>query len=69
MAPLWLPLSRASAKKFPGGGTEKIRPKNSTIKPLSTLSVPSMKIQGGTASPSVYATNWYSMLKKQLPSF
>jgi len=29
---------------------EKTRPKNSTIKPLSILSVPYMKIQEGTAS-------------------
>jgi len=44
---------RASAEKFPGGWggesqTEK-RPKNSTIKPLSTISVPCVKIHGGQA--------------------
>jgi len=42
--------SRASAEKFPegGGATEKTRPKNSTIKLFSTLSVPcNMKIQEG----------------------
>jgi len=33
-----------------GGGNEK-RPKNSTIKPLSTISVPCMKIQGGHGLP------------------
>jgi len=35
-----------------GGATEKTRPKNSTIKPLFTLSVPGMKIQGGPRPPS-----------------
>jgi len=40
-------LARASAEKFPGrgGATVKTRPKNSTIKTLSTLSVPCIKIQ------------------------
>jgi len=32
-------------KKFPGGSTVKMRSKNPTIKPPSTLSVSSMKIQ------------------------
>jgi len=46
-------LTRASAEKFPGGRgvNEKTRPKNSTIKPPSTLSVSSMKIQGGHGPP------------------
>jgi len=52
--------TRASAEKFPGGGSNEKRPKNSTIKPLpggggaknstikplSTISLPRMKIQG-----------------------
>jgi len=41
--------TRASAKKFPGGGggaTEKTKPKNRTIKLPSTLSISCMKIQG-----------------------
>jgi len=38
--------SRASAKKFPGEGTEKTSPKNNIIKPLSTLSVPCIKFHG-----------------------
>jgi len=32
---------------FQGEGATEKRPKNSTIKPLSTLSAPCMKIQGG----------------------
>jgi len=46
MANIW---ARASAEKFPEGGghRNKTRPKNSTIKPSSTLSVSCMKIQGG----------------------
>jgi len=42
--------ARASAEKFPGEATEK-RPKSSTIKPLYTISVPSIKIQEGHGSP------------------
>jgi len=40
---------RASAKKFPGVPMGKTRPKHCTSKPLSTLTVLCMKIQGGTA--------------------
>jgi len=75
--------SRASAEKFPRGGgdmgnekkhyyapsrgpTEK-RPKNSTIKPLSTISVPCMKIQGRPRPP--YRRPWlYSLQCKKVPS-
>jgi len=48
--------TKASTENFPGGGgaTEKRlknsnlkRPKNSTFKPLSTIFVPCLKIQGG----------------------
>jgi len=46
------PKSRGR-KNFPGGGGngKKTRPKNSTIKPPSTLSVPCIKIQGGGPWP------------------
>jgi len=45
-------LAKGVGKKFLGKPTEK-RPKNSPIKPPSTLSVLSMKIQGGHGSPSL----------------
>jgi len=35
------------------GGQRKNRPKNSTIKPLSTISLPCMKIQRGGHGPSL----------------
>jgi len=38
-------------KNFRGGEGNGKKPKNSTIKPLSTISVPRMKIQGDTALP------------------
>jgi len=41
--------ARASAEKFP----EWRKPKNSTIKPFSTLSVPCMKFQWGEHGPSL----------------
>jgi len=44
------PFLRALSEKVSEGGwgaTEKLRPKNSTIKPLSTLSVSCIKIQSG----------------------
>jgi len=47
----WDLKPRASAEKFPGEGQRKKRPKNSTIKLLSTISVACMKIQGGGARP------------------
>jgi len=51
--------TRASAEKFSGGGggNRKMIPKNSTIKPPSTLSVPYLKIQGGHGlpAPAAYA--------------
>jgi len=49
-----------SAEKFPGEPMEKSRPKNSTIKPPSTLSVSSTKIQGATAPLPPLPTPWYS---------
>jgi len=54
-------MSRASAEKFLGRGreTEKTRPKNSTIKPRSALSVSCMKIQGGRSLPCpLYRRPW-----------
>jgi len=42
---------RRRQKNFQRRATEKTRPKNSTIKSLSTLSVPCKKIQGGHALP------------------
>jgi len=49
---LMVVVPRASTEKFPGGEQQKkTRPKNSTFKPPSTLSVPCMKFQGGTAPP------------------
>jgi len=58
-APCNLTLAaRASAEKFPGEGTtEKTRPKNNIIKPLSTLLVICMKIQGRAQSPLPYAAD------------
>jgi len=47
-------VARASAEKFPEGSgrtKEKTRPKNSAIKPPTTLSVLCMKIQGGAMPP------------------
>jgi len=38
--------TRASAEKFTGRRTEKTRPKNSSIKPLSTLAVSVWKSRG-----------------------
>jgi len=52
--------SRALAEKFSGGPTEK-RPKNTTIKPLSAISVLCIKIQGvgHDPAPDAYEYNIY----------
>jgi len=61
----WEPFSdrgweQGRQKKNFQGWSMKKRPKNSTIKPLSNIYVPSMKIQKGTASLSLaaYAHGW-----------
>jgi len=41
-----------------GVGCGKTRPKNSTIKPLSILSVSCMKIQGGSYGPPSPSSCW-----------
>jgi len=49
---------KGDGRKFSGGVMEKTRPKNSTIKNLSTLSVSCMKIQGrGGHSPLAPASD------------
>jgi len=40
-------LIKDVSRKISRGGTIKKKTENSTIKPLSTISVPFMKIQGG----------------------
>jgi len=60
--------ARASAEKFPGGGGErkKTRPKISTTKPFSILSVPCMKIQGGHDSLCSPAADAHAQMKDNL---
>jgi len=50
---IWLVVAKGVGRKFSKGegAMEKTRPKNSTIKPPSTLSVSCMKIQGGYGPP------------------
>jgi len=53
--------SRASAENFQGG-TEKTRPKNSTIKPSSTLLVSCMKMQEGHDPPPALAADAHGVI-------